>query len=82
MPSYDFMCPKCNGAGGTYLDSSLTDKMPCKVCGGSGERRFKVIKGKHRYEVIADRKFSLRSSCFRGTYLDCKNYADVLNNSI
>lgn len=82
MPSYDLMCPECHGMGGTYLDSSLTDKIPCRVCGGSGERRFKVIKGKDKYEVIADRKFSLRSSCFKGTYADCKNHADALNNPI
>ncbi len=78
----DLTCSECGGIGGTYLDAALTDKIPCRVCGGSGERRFKVIKGKDKYEVIADRKFSLRSSCFKGTYADCKNHADALNNPI
>lgn len=75
-------CPECSGIGGTYLDASLTDKIPCRVCGGSGEKQFKVVKKGDAYEVVVKTKFSLRTSYFTGNWSDCRNYADQLNNPI
>lgn len=83
MPNYDTTCPKCNGYGGTYLDDSLTDKIPCKLCNGTGEKQFKVVKKRNgEYEVVVKTTFSLRTSYFTGTWLACVDCANKLNNSI
>lgn len=74
-----FTCSECGGLGGTYLDASLTDKIPCKECNGTGEKQFKVIRSKNVYKVV-EYAF-LKRVYFKGNYLACSTYANELNKT-